>query len=625
MNELFLKNTQALFEKDQPLALKLRELKECKRFELFQGSNDNLDINILDKKRKEFIYKDPLKELDENLKLFNGEYLRYPVLFFYGLGNGILYKALLSNPIRNHLIIFEEELEIIYLVFHYLDLSEEIRSEKVVLFYDFTFNKLSKFFSREGINTLIKLYRLEINSNFYANHYNTTILKINHINLQSITYTVNTMGNDPKDSLQGITQLLHNLPYQLANPSLKDLIKQRKDKIENAIIVSSGPSLIKQLPLLKEYANKASIFCADGSYAILHKYGIKPDYVLSLERIEKTSEFFNNDFKEFDKDILFVLVSLVHPKTIEYLKKNNRKFILVHRPLPFAQSLNMDDYGYLGTGMSVANMAYELAVKLGHKNIVLIGQDLAYDKEGNSHPEEYLYGEGMENDRKQGLFVKAYGGVGVVETNKWWNIFREIFEKDIAISNPLGIKTYNATEGGARIEGSIEKPFNEVCKNLLKENKPLFEQIQGLSEKEIQDKKEEIGGRIQSNLKLANNFIKKCRKILHHIDKNINQCTFENISKENEKLTRILVQIDNLKNQILKNSNPYIFNELHKPLFYHYECKINELFVLNHKDDLEKIRKIISYLNVNKTWIKQYIQTLNIQNKILNQTNIKAL
>ncbi|MCV3346678.1 hypothetical protein L8W62_07180, partial [Campylobacter lari] len=128
-----------------------------------------------------------------------------------------------------------------------------------------------------------------------------------------------------------------------------------------------------------------------------------------------------------------------------------------------------------------------------------------------------------------------------------------------------------------------------------------------------------------SNLKLANNFIEKCEKILCHIDKNINQCTFENINKENEKLTKILIQIDNLKNQILKNSNPYIFNELHKPLFYHYECKINELFVLNHKDDLEKIRKIISYLNVNKTWIKQYIQTLNIQNKILNQTNIKAL
>ncbi|MCR8687319.1 6-hydroxymethylpterin diphosphokinase MptE-like protein, partial [Campylobacter sp. 1569] len=72
------------------------------------------------------------------------------------------------------------------------------------------------------------------------------------------------------------------------------------------------------------------IFCADSAYPILAKHNIKPDYVLSLERIEKTSEFFNNDFKEFDKDILFILTSVIHPNTIKYLKKNDRKFMLVH-------------------------------------------------------------------------------------------------------------------------------------------------------------------------------------------------------------------------------------------------------------------------------------------------------
>ncbi|WP_139427356.1 6-hydroxymethylpterin diphosphokinase MptE-like protein, partial [Campylobacter armoricus] len=88
--------------------------------------------------------------------------------------------------------------------------------------------------------------------------------------------------------------------------SFKQLCLKRKKQANNAIIVSTGPSLIKQLPLLKQYANYASIFCADSAYPILAKYDIKPDYVLSLERTEVTSEFFNNDFKEFDKDIVFV-------------------------------------------------------------------------------------------------------------------------------------------------------------------------------------------------------------------------------------------------------------------------------------------------------------------------------
>ncbi|MBX2078221.1 motility associated factor glycosyltransferase family protein, partial [Campylobacter peloridis] len=64
--------------------------------------------------------------------------------------------------------------------------------------------------------------------------------------IKTIKYITDIKGNSPLDSFEGITQLLHNLPDQLSNPSLKDLLKQRKGKIENAIIVSTGPSLIKQ-------------------------------------------------------------------------------------------------------------------------------------------------------------------------------------------------------------------------------------------------------------------------------------------------------------------------------------------------------------------------------------------
>ncbi|AKJ52980.1 hypothetical protein CD56_00825 [Campylobacter lari] len=616
MNELFLKNTQALFEKDQPLALKLRELKECKQFELFQGSSDNLDINILDKKRKEFVYKDPLKELDESLKLFNGEYLRYPVLFFYGLGNGILYKALLSNPIRNHLIVFEEELEIIYLVFHYLDLSEEIRNEKVVLFQNFSFYKISNFFAQSNINTLAKIYNFHPLNYFYSNNYIKSIQEINSVNLKSIQYVSTTMGNDPKDSLQGITQLLHNLPYQLANPSLKDLLKQRKGKIENAIIVSTGPSLIKQLPLLKEYANKASIICADSAYPILAKHNIKPDYVLSLERIEKTSEFFNNDFKEFDKGILFLLVSMVFPKTIEYLKRNNRQFMLVHRPLPFAQSLNMNDYGYLGTGMSVANMAYELAVKLGHKNIILIGQDLAYDENGKSHPKDYHYfKEDFEGSRKQGLFITAYGGNGKVETNKWWKVFKETFEKDIALMNPLGINTYNATEGGARIEGSIEKPFKELCENLLKENKVSLYLKKSIDKTSLQKT-------LLSHISSAENIIQKAEKLLEKVNESITNTSFQNLTHDINNFKILIAEIDNFKISIYNNKNPYFYTEISKPLFYHYECKISEIFIKNYDDDMDKMQKCVEYLNAGKLWLSNYIDILKIQNNLLKQASL---
>ncbi|MCR2096045.1 6-hydroxymethylpterin diphosphokinase MptE-like protein, partial [Campylobacter upsaliensis] len=81
---------------------------------------------------------------------------------------------------------------------------------------------------------------------------------------------------------------------------------KRRNISKNAIIVSTGPSLMKQLPLLKEYREKALIFCADSAYPILAKHNIKPDFVCMVERSDFTAEFFNHDFGDFDEGVCFI-------------------------------------------------------------------------------------------------------------------------------------------------------------------------------------------------------------------------------------------------------------------------------------------------------------------------------
>ncbi|WP_410689966.1 motility associated factor glycosyltransferase family protein [Campylobacter lari] len=615
----FNKNIGALESYNATLADKIEDVKTNERFEVFAGKSA-FDINIYDHELKQSLYDNPEKFFDEKYNEIYTKYERYPVLFFYGLGNGLLYKALLKNENHKSIVVFEPNIEILYIVFHLIDFSQELKDKRLYVVENFDKTHLSIFLGKE---LQIRNYLQDVkvfSHSYYYNNKNTSVLEKNIQELCS--YLITELGNDPKDSLQGITQLLHNLPYQLANPSLKDLLRQRKGKIENAIIVSTGPSLMKQLPLLKEYANKASIICADSAYPILAKHNIKPDYVLSLERIEKTSEFFNNDFKEFDKGILFLLVSMVFPKTIEYLKRNNRQFMLVHRPLPFAQSLNMNDYGYLGTGMSVANMAYELAVKLGHKNIILIGQDLAYDENGKSHPKDYHYfKEDFEGSRKQGLFITAYGGNGKVETNKWWKVFKETFEKDIALMNPLGINTYNATEGGARIEGSIEKSFKELCENLLKENKVLFEKLQTLSKKEIQDKKDEIDKKLNRKIQkisqiLTNskNFKEELKYILNYINysKNIQNLNFEEILNVNDNLHLLKTDIEKMLE----------LGEVLNPALKNIELELAKISLTSaHTQDEKKIRMII-WLLKHEIWIQELIKFLKILLKIIQENKI---
>ncbi|EJG9900074.1 TPA: flagellin modification protein PseD, partial [Campylobacter coli] len=465
--ELFNKNIEALSN----LFLKesLKEIKSSK-FELILGK-DNLDINLKDTSDNTFLYENVIDELNSMLNTYNDKYLLYPVLYFYGFGNGILFKALLQNKNHQHIVVFEKDIEIIWIMFHILDFSSELQSARLMVLQTSSLDieLFSNFCSSKPFFQFSRIYFLELMSHYYE-RFHEDVLELNKKLVQDFKDSILSHGNDPLDALQGIEQFVYNLPQMITHPSYKELLSKRKGISDTAIIVSTGPSLTKQLPLLKKYASKATIFCADSSYPILAKHNIKPDYVLSLERIPLTSEFFNNDFGEFDKDILFVLKSYVHPHTTKYLQKNNRNFMLVSTYASFINYLKLDDFGYFNMGFSVANMNFLLAIHLKHKNIVLIGQDLAYAKDGLSHTKDYSNldkHEGHFQRDKNKYTTQAYGDNGKVESSFVWTLFRHNFEQDVANAKKnYYITTYNCTEGGARIEGTIEKPFLWACENL---------------------------------------------------------------------------------------------------------------------------------------------------------------
>lgn len=602
---LFLKNTQALFEVDQILAYKLRSLEKID-FKIQQNENG---INFI--KDDITFYKNPNQELLENLALFKSEYEKYPVLFFYGFGNGMFYKALCENKNHKHIIVFEDELEILALALHLFDFSKELKNEKLILFHtpNITTAQLTTLFMYEYIQKSVKIFNLFIHSDFYLKFYAHQIQELNKKLIENIRFIVLAKGNDPYDSIIGIKHMLNNLPKLLNHGIFQNFLKERKQKVKNAIIVSTGPSLTKQLPLLKKYANKATIFCADSAYPILAKHDIKPDYVCMLERDDIVSKCFDNDFKEFDKGILFILASVVHKEVIEFLERNNREYMLVHRPLHFAASLNLKEFGYIGVGASVANMAYELAASLRHENIIFIGQDLAYAEDGSSHPSEHIYGNEGEKIRGE-VYTLAYGGEKQVRTQLTWNLFRQAFEKDIFwAKEKLKINTYNCTEGGARIEGTIEKPFKGTCETLLKENlKKPFDKPKILENNETKNKFLQTQKLLIKNVEQSEKFIKKCQNELKKLDFELgkSQLNLQALIKIKQNLLIFFKNFKRLK----------LFNELTQAIYYHNECEIMHYEVLN---DLEQNKKIKDFLTSQKTWWLQSFEYLNTQNQIIKE------
>ncbi|EFP1245883.1 motility associated factor glycosyltransferase family protein, partial [Campylobacter jejuni] len=538
----FNKNLKALsgFEYND-LRKKLEDLKELREFTFTQGK-DNLDINIIKKRNLKKMYQDPIKELEKNLEYFK-DFTRYPVLFFYGFGNGILYKILLQNQALKRIIIFEKELELIFLALNFIDFSKDLSLGRLIILHhdDINLPKMDKVFRLIG-DLFYRSYNLHIANDFYE-HYKEDILKLNKLNMQIIKNHNLMRGNDPKDAMQGIEQFVYNLPQMITHPSYKELLSKRKGISDTAIIVSTGPSLTKQLPLLKKYANKATIFCADSSYPILAKHGIKPDYVCMLERTEITAEFFNHDFGEFDKDIIFICAGVVHPKAIEYLK--DRNLVITQKVLAFPYYINLKDFSYAAVGFSVAHTLSYLATYLSHKNIIFIGQDLAYAENGNSHPDDYQNSANYESQMYEHILTTAYGGNGKVETHSIWLLFKNWFENEmIPNTRKMGITTYNCTEGGARIEGTIEKPFLWACENLLHKdlNKP-FEKLEPLS---LNKQNEFL---LKAYYKVYQS-IKHCRdfsKILSNDFENI-QSIYLSLNEKEEDINLAIEKIDKFKN-----------------------------------------------------------------------------
>ncbi|EFV4050022.1 motility associated factor glycosyltransferase family protein, partial [Campylobacter jejuni] len=163
--ELFDKNLNAL--SNLILKEELKKIKDTK-FELILGK-DKLDINLKDTSDNTFLYGNVIDELNSMLNVYSDKYLLYPVLYFYGFGNGVLFKALLQNKNHQHIVVFEKDIEIIWVIFHILDFSNELQNARLMILQtsslDIEF--FSNFCSSKPFFQFSRIYFLELMSHYY--------------------------------------------------------------------------------------------------------------------------------------------------------------------------------------------------------------------------------------------------------------------------------------------------------------------------------------------------------------------------------------------------------------------------------------------------------------------------
>ncbi|ELX4821428.1 motility associated factor glycosyltransferase family protein [Campylobacter upsaliensis] len=528
------------------------------------------------------------EEFEERLKEFKEKYPLYPVLYFYGISNAFMIENLLQNPYHCHLLVYERNLALLYTLLSSIDLSVALAQKRLLIFNEVS--QMEYIFETQPFLAYSRTYFLELMSDFYARE-QKEILALNSFLMEGFKKSILKQGNDPKDALQGIRQYVYNLDSMIKNPSLKELLAKRGAKFKSCVIVSTGPSLSKQLPLLKEVQERVVIFAADSAYPILMQNDIVPDYVCMVERTDFTAEFFKHDFGNKDDKTTFLLASLVHPNAIEYLEKRGRNYILIPKHLNFAQYVDLKAFSLLSSAVSVAHMAFAIALELEFKELVFIGQDLAYNEQGNSHPKDYQHSANFESEAYEKIKVVAYGGEGFVESHEIWIFFRQILED--LIKYVVSAKIYNATQGGARIEGMIEKPFSECCKD-FSENKQNLEKLKPLSE----DKQKEYALKAYAKVKKA---FKECVEFQAML-----RAYYEDIEPEFLRLNTLdleeglsvsfslMLKVDQFRDEFGAISS--VFYELIHAFFAHFCMNLNKILVLNPLTKEDLFNKNVLYI-----------------------------
>ncbi|EAI1444063.1 motility associated factor glycosyltransferase family protein [Campylobacter jejuni] len=596
------KNIQALLSGvNEPLGNKLLNFiqnKTCSRF------NIDENLNIFDKTHNVFMY----ENLEEEINFFYQSILektpRYPFICIYGIGNALLIKNLAKH--YKHLFVFESEIELFILALSTIDLSEELCSGKIYL-VDIEEERvdiqLLILFDMKDISEYLSLYEMFVNNVYYKKFYEDIWHKADELCEKNIKVVIRNLGSNSDLSFECYSHLLQNIPSMLESIPFQRILSERKNKFENAIVVSAGPSLAKQLPLLKACQDKAVIFCADGALSMLEKEGIVPDYVTNLDFTDLAMKFFQN--KE-NKTSLNILSCATYPNLVHFL--DNKSVIL--RDDPLCQRFNLNDFGYIDTGTHVSHFSYTLALALGFKNIIMIGQDLAFDKEGNSHSKGFDFGEkfsGEENIDK--LKVPAYAGKGEVLTHITWNDYRIKLEYLFAC-NDQKAKFYNATEGGARINFTEELSFKECCEKFLTKEKPKFELPKSLTKNRSDKLLVKFKEKIQKDQENAKRFLDDAlalKQILENI-----------LSKDFilplEFLEKVYQNIENFNHSL--DEDEFIQDEVLRGAFAYRGKMIADVLKLHIKDETHFIT---AYIKAYHEWLLYFIEKLEQKYKFLSK------
>lgn len=497
--------------------------------------DDNIEFCTSSSEDANIIYKnvlihdkdDPIQEAYDLFHSLNYD-KKTDIHLIFGLGLGYVLKRFCLSA-KGKVLLFEPNLDILRLTLEAVDLSTELNKENVFIIDNI--DDLRPYFE--------KLFFIKSDTTFtHLESYKITNTELYLKLLEDIPYLTGIYVSNYKNLMQKshiwTTYGLLNMPAFLSHYNLEDL--RGKLKGLPAVILSAGPSLDESIEEIKKNRDKCVVFCVGAALKSAYKNGIVPDFALFVEHSDSNSQFFGLDLSETNVILQASTHEEVHKikakKIFNYYPNND----LLHKWLGRIAGVPLDDYYNKGT---VSLTALFSAKIMGCDPIILTGQDLAYTGGKcytSSNPnnnlicvfneelkrfevkpqneEVYLKEFLLDYDNRvkelamfamdriktinEGLVsVKGQNGESI-PTDGGYALFIKYFEEMAKVFGDE-VKLYNASKGGANIEGyenvSVEEVLNHYSnltisvKNIINKSvtQPLLEGKKDIMIKELKN------------------------------------------------------------------------------------------------------------------------------------------
>jgi hypothetical protein len=364
------------------------------------------------------------------------------VINMFGLGNGIFAKALMDKmDDSSYLLIYEPSYDIFNHTLSNYDISDILSNKKVFIFIE---DVNSDEFRRVS-NSLTSITNL--NSQIQCVHpkydeiFTESAIRFYKDLKDSYTSEVINTNTIVKLGRRNIDNLFNNLTFLRESSSMVELKEMIAGNVP-AIIVAAGPSVEENIEELKRAKGRALIFAVDSILKFLLDSGVEPDFVVSIDP--------NKSTRHFTREIPITTPLITYLESnydILKIHKGKKIFCLQNNFVEeIYKKANKTPPSVQASG-SVALVAFSVCVKLGIKEIILVGQDLAY-KDNKTHAGRQ---KKVEFNSKTDVELEGINGE-IIRSRYDWHEFVMRYE-DI-ISRYPDITVIDAKRYGAKIKGT---------------------------------------------------------------------------------------------------------------------------------------------------------------------------